>query len=213
MPRDGDTSVTVRIAYDVGSRRDPEGLGGLAHVLEHLMFDGSPTIGPASISRQVRDVDGRNAITDWDLTDCIRTIPPGAFDRVLTAEADRMRGVALSDDGLATQLASIEEEEALHASRTCPTPSARQRSCRWLWAGTLCALAPRPEGRTSRDPSRGRRALPCRALRAGQRARGRGRRDRSHGGASKGDRDASATSPRALPAPRRPSRSTPVRAT
>ncbi|HPG24248.1 MAG: insulinase family protein [Spirochaetaceae bacterium] len=142
VPRDGEHSVTVRIAYDVGSRRDPEGLGGLAHVLEHLMFDGSPTIGPGEHFRRVRDVGGRvNAITDWDLTDYVETIPPGAFDRVLASEADRMRGVALSDDGLATQLASIEEEEALRLSNVPYAVGASAFLSR-LWAGTPYARSP-----------------------------------------------------------------------
>src|SRR6056297_431034 len=113
-PRPGARTVTVRVAYEVGSRDDPDGLGGLAHLVEHLMFKGSERVADGEHFRRVRDVGGRvNAFTDWDLTEYVDTLPPSALPRVLESEADRMRGLRLDAASLETQRAAIQEEEAL----------------------------------------------------------------------------------------------------
>lgn len=110
-PRRAESSVSVRVAYDVGARDERPGRGGVAHLFEHLMFKGSAHVPDGGHFRIVRDVGGRvNATTDYDTTQYWNTVPSGALERVLFAEADRMLGLRIDDAALDNQRAAIREE-------------------------------------------------------------------------------------------------------
>jgi zinc protease len=135
-PRPGARTVAVRVAYDVGSRDEPESLGGLAHFVEHLMFKGSERVADGEHFRRVRDVGGRvNAFTDWDLTEYVDTLPSAALARVLESEADRMRGLRLDAASLETQRAAIQEEEALRVLNV-PYAEAASSFLGQIWKST-----------------------------------------------------------------------------
>lgn len=53
-------SVVHMIWYDVGSIDEPAGKTGVAHMFEHMMFKGTPTVGPGEFSRRVAELGGRD---------------------------------------------------------------------------------------------------------------------------------------------------------
>lgn len=91
-PDDALEDVSVIVRYGVGSADDPEGKDGLAHVVEHLMFDGSRHVGSGEHARRIAQAGGwdLNAITFLDRTEYVVTVPPGQLPLVFWLESDRM---------------------------------------------------------------------------------------------------------------------------
>lgn len=99
-------SVAVAVTYRVGSRDDPPGRTGMAHLFEHLMFEGSRNVDAGEHLRLVQACGGVcNAETSADVTVTYQQVPPGAFELALWLEADRLATLpeALSEPALAAQ--------------------------------------------------------------------------------------------------------------
>lgn len=91
-PVPGRREVTVLVSYRVGARDQPSGWTGLAHLVEHLMFEGSLHV-PADTYIPALERAGsldRNATTTLDSTDYYQTVPSEHLDTVLFLESDRM---------------------------------------------------------------------------------------------------------------------------
>ena len=89
-----------------GSRDDPPGRTGLAHLFEHLMFQGSTHVPPGGHTAAVEDGGGfTNASTGFERTTFYSVVPAGMLELVLWLEADRLGGMldALTPQSLATQ--------------------------------------------------------------------------------------------------------------
>ncbi len=84
--------VTVVVHYAVGSADDPEGKDGLAHLVEHLMFDGSEHVGRGDYARWIGRVGGESisGTTSLDSTDFRATVPPEQLPLVFWLESDRL---------------------------------------------------------------------------------------------------------------------------
>ncbi|HEY2515360.1 MAG TPA: pitrilysin family protein [Polyangiaceae bacterium] len=84
--------VTVMVRYRVGEADDPERQVGLAHVAEHVMFDGTPAVGPGELARQIEEAGGANVEgrVNAERTVFVESIPPGGLPLALWLEADRM---------------------------------------------------------------------------------------------------------------------------
>jgi zinc protease len=81
----------VHLRYHVGSKDDPAGRAGLAHLYEHLMFRGSRNTGTKDYKGWLEDVGGEsNAYTTHDNTDYYANVPPSALPRAIWLESDRM---------------------------------------------------------------------------------------------------------------------------
>jgi zinc protease len=82
--------VAVSVWYDVGSKHEPMGKTGFAHLFEHLMFEGSENV--ANFDETVIRLGGanNNGSTSYDRTNYVETVPVGALDQMLYIEADRM---------------------------------------------------------------------------------------------------------------------------
>jgi zinc protease len=107
-------SATVHLAYDVGSRDEAPGRTGLAHLFEHLMFAGSPNVGPGEHAALMNSCGAVfNAGTSADLTVYFQHLPAGAVDLALWLEADRMAGLpaALTQQRLDAERAVIAQEK------------------------------------------------------------------------------------------------------
>lgn len=103
--------VAVCVHYAVGHRDEAPGWAGFAHLFEHLMFRGSATLPPGGLYDLVGDVGGTaNGTTHQDYTDYFQTVPAAALERVLFAEADRMRAPVFTPETVAEQLAGIAAE-------------------------------------------------------------------------------------------------------
>jgi zinc protease len=84
-------SVTVHLHYGVGARHETPGRTGLAHLFEHLMFEGSAHVRPGEHAG-LMNVWGAsfNGLTSADSTVYFEHLPAGALDLALWLEADRM---------------------------------------------------------------------------------------------------------------------------
>ncbi len=83
--------VAVSLTYLVGAKDDPPGRSGFAHLFEHLMFSGTPTLSGPYIARLLEAGAVRaNAQTSPDITRYHELVPSGMLDFTMFAEADRM---------------------------------------------------------------------------------------------------------------------------
>ena len=106
--------VAVNLWYEVGSRDEAPGSTGLAHLFEHVMFQGSANVGSGEHLAAVQAAGGTcNATTWFDRTNYFETVPTGALDLALWLEADRMRSLldAVTKENLDNQRDVVEEEK------------------------------------------------------------------------------------------------------
>ena len=107
----------------VGSMDEVDGTSGVAHVLEHMMFKGTPTVKAGDFSRQVAALGGReNAFTSKDYTGYFQQIPASRLEQVMQLEADRFAHNQWSDEEFRKELEVVKEERRL---RTEDNPHAR----------------------------------------------------------------------------------------
>ena len=108
--------------YRAGSVDETNGTTGVAHVLEHLMFKGTPTAGPGEFNRRVAAAGGRdNAFTSRDYTAYFQQIPKQKLEEMMQLEADRMRHLTLDAKEFAQEIKVVMEERRL---RTDDQPQA-----------------------------------------------------------------------------------------
>ncbi|MEZ5967430.1 MAG: pitrilysin family protein [Planctomycetota bacterium] len=93
--------VAVRLVYHVGSRDEVSGATGLAHLFEHMMFNGATRYGPKQFDAVLERAGGYgNAYTRNDYTTYFTEVPPQSLPRVLDLESDRMVDLSLDQDML-----------------------------------------------------------------------------------------------------------------
>jgi zinc protease len=108
--------------YRAGSVDETNGTTGVAHVLEHMMFKGTPTAGPGEFNRRVAAAGGRdNAFTSRDYTAYFQQIPKQKLEEMMQLEADRMRHLNLDPKEFAQEIKVVMEERRL---RTDDQPQA-----------------------------------------------------------------------------------------
>ena len=98
----------------VGSMDEVDGTTGVAHVLEHMMFKGTPLVPVGEFSRRVAALGGReNAFTSKDYTGYYQQIPVNRLEDVMKLEADRFANSQWSDEEFAKELEVVKEERRL----------------------------------------------------------------------------------------------------
>lgn len=102
--------ITVEMWYHVGSRDEKPGKTGFAHLLEHLMFDGTKTLGRHFSDYIVRAGGIDNAYTTTDATVYWETMPGSNLPVALWLEADRMRHLDISQAALDNERAVVQDE-------------------------------------------------------------------------------------------------------
>jgi zinc protease len=114
--------ATVQVWYRVGSSHEPDGSTGISHVLEHMMFKGTPNYGPGEYSR-ILSANGaeENAFTSRDYTGYYATLANDRIELAMELEADRMRHLLLLPDEFAKEVEVVKEERRL---RTEDRPTA-----------------------------------------------------------------------------------------
>ncbi|MDD3876785.1 MAG: pitrilysin family protein [Bacteroidales bacterium] len=101
--------VAVNILYDVGSRDEDEHKTGLAHLFEHLMFEGSKNI--PKYDEPLQKVGGsNNAFTSNDLTNYYLTLPKANLETAFWLESDRMLELNFCQEKLDIQRKVVIEE-------------------------------------------------------------------------------------------------------
>ncbi len=90
-PDDSAPLVATHLMYHVGSRNEPPGRRGFAHLFEHLLFQGSENVPEGEHFRRIQAAGGTlNGTTWFDRTNYYETLPSGDLDLALWLESDRM---------------------------------------------------------------------------------------------------------------------------
>ncbi|HYE27733.1 MAG TPA: pitrilysin family protein [Allosphingosinicella sp.] len=106
--------VAVSVWYNVGSKDEPAGRTGFAHLFEHLMFNGSENA-PGDYFEPLREIGATdfNGTTWFDRTNYFQTVPKPALERALFLEADRMGHLlgAVTQEKLTNQIGVVQNEK------------------------------------------------------------------------------------------------------
>lgn len=103
--------VTVAVYYNIGFRIEPRDRTGFAHLFEHLMFQGSKNLGKMEYIKLVESNGGvLNGSTRFDFTNYFAVMPSHKLETLLWAEADRMRGLDITDENLKNQQGVVSNE-------------------------------------------------------------------------------------------------------
>ena len=113
-------TVFVGMWYGVGSKDEPEGKTGFAHLFEHLMFQGSENHDGEFFSPFTdAGATGMNGTTNEDRTNYYETVPSGALDMALWMESDRMANLlgAVTQEVLDEQRGVVQNEKRQSETR------------------------------------------------------------------------------------------------
>lgn len=103
--------TTVAVYYNIGFRIEPRDRTGFAHLFEHLMFQGSKNLGKMEFIRLVETNGGvLNGSTRFDFTNYFAVMPSHKLETLLWAEADRMRGLDITEENLKNQQGVVGNE-------------------------------------------------------------------------------------------------------
>src|SRR5688572_14336678 len=113
--------ISCQIYYRAGSRNEHTGITGIAHLFEHMMFNGAKRYGPKQFDTVLEALGGvSNAFTTSDYTGYFEEFPPAGLDTVLDLESDRMQNLTISRQILDNEMSVVREERRL---RTEDQPS------------------------------------------------------------------------------------------
>jgi len=106
--------ISLQVWYRVGSRNEDFGRTGISHLTEHLMFKGTARYGAKVFSREVQKAGGTdNAFTSRDYTAYFENGPKTELKRWLEMEADRMKGLSVTEEGFQTEKKVVLEERRM----------------------------------------------------------------------------------------------------
>lgn len=109
--------------YRIGSMDEVDGASGVAHVLEHMMFKGTPSVGPGEFNKRVAAAGGRdNAFTSRDYTAYFQQVPKEKLDEMMQLEADRMRHLNVETKEFEQEIKVVMEERRM---RTDDNPQSK----------------------------------------------------------------------------------------
>jgi zinc protease len=98
----------------VGSMDEVDGASGVAHVLEHMLFKGTPSVPAGEFSRRVAAMGGReNAFTNRDYTGYYQQIPSNRLEDVMKLESDRFAHNQWPDEEFKKELEVVKEERRM----------------------------------------------------------------------------------------------------
>lgn len=104
-------NVTVQVWYGVGSKDDPAGRSGFAHLFEHMMFKATRDMPSETIDRMTEDVGGfNNASTYDDFTNYYEVVPANHLQRLLWVESQRLGSLVVDDATFKSERDVVKEE-------------------------------------------------------------------------------------------------------
>ncbi|MBB5710590.1 M16 family metallopeptidase [Sphingomonas xinjiangensis] len=104
-------TVSVQVWYDVGSKHDPEGRSGFAHLFEHILSRKTRNMPYNMINRLTENVGGvRNASTWFDRTNYYETVPAQYLETMLWTHAERMARPVIDAEVFNTERNVVKEE-------------------------------------------------------------------------------------------------------
>ena len=103
-----------QIWYRIGSSYEHDGITGVSHVLEHMMFQGTENYPDGEFSRIIAENGGNeNAFTGKDYTAYFQMLEKSRLEVSLRLEADRMRNLLLSEEEFEKEIEVVKEERRL----------------------------------------------------------------------------------------------------
>ena len=106
--------VVTQIWYKVGASYEYNGITGISHVVEHMMFKGTGKLGPGEFSKVIKEHGGReNAFTGRDYTAYFQILEKSRLPIALELEADRMRNLTLPEDEFIKEIEVVKEERRM----------------------------------------------------------------------------------------------------
>lgn len=111
--------AVVNTTFHVGSKDEDEDKTGMAHLFEHLMFEGSPSV-PRGKFDEILNKNGgdSNAYTTRDSTSYYITIPSNHLETALWLDSDRLSGFGITEESLEIQKDVILEEKLLYVDNS-----------------------------------------------------------------------------------------------
>ncbi|WP_312167116.1 pitrilysin family protein [Phenylobacterium sp.] len=104
-------NVTVQVWYGVGSKDDPVGRSGFAHLFEHMMFKATRDMPSETIDRMTEDVGGfNNASTYDDFTNYYEVVPANHLERLLWVESQRLGALVVDEATFKSERDVVKEE-------------------------------------------------------------------------------------------------------
>ena len=104
-------TVGIQVWYKVGSKDDPDGRSGFAHLFEHIMFKSTKNMKAEMMDRLTEDVGGyNNASTYDDFTNYYEVVPSNYLETLLWAEADRLATLVVDETNFKSERDVFKEE-------------------------------------------------------------------------------------------------------
>ncbi len=104
-------TVAIQVWYHVGSKDDPTGRSGFAHLFEHMMFKSTRNMKSEMMDRLTEDIGGvDNAFTNEDTTVYYEVVPSNYLETLLWAEADRLAGLNVDEPNFKSERDVVKEE-------------------------------------------------------------------------------------------------------
>lgn len=104
-------TAIVAVYYNIGFRIEPKDRTGFAHLFEHMMFQGSENMGKMEFIKLVQENGGvLNGSTRFDFTNYYEIVPANKLETMLWAEADRMKGLDITQENLTNQQGVVKNE-------------------------------------------------------------------------------------------------------
>src|SRR5258706_10354566 len=108
-------TVAINVWYRVGSKNDPEGRSGFAHLFEHIMFKATAHMKSEMLDRLTEDVGGmNNAYTHPDRTVYYEVVPSNYLQTLLWAEGERMGSLNVDEGNFKSEREVVKEEFRTH---------------------------------------------------------------------------------------------------
>ena len=108
------TLAVFQIWYNAGSINEQIGKTGLSHLLEHMMFKGTPEYGPKEFSKIIKRAGGvDNAGTSKDYVYYFQKLAPDRLHLSIELEADRMRNLIMDPDETMSERDVVMEERRM----------------------------------------------------------------------------------------------------
>ena len=106
--------MVSQVWYRAGAMDEFNGTTGVAHVLEHMMFKGTPSVPAGEFSKRIAAAGGReNAFTSRDYTAYFQQMQKDRLELSMQLEADRMANLVISDELFAKEIQVVMEERRL----------------------------------------------------------------------------------------------------
>jgi len=111
IPDRSSPTVAIQVWYRVGSKDDPPGRSGFAHLFEHIMFKSTKHMADEQMDRLTEDVGGaNNATTRDDATQYYEVIPSNYLETLLWAEGERLGSLTVDEGNFKSERDVVKEE-------------------------------------------------------------------------------------------------------